>query len=99
MGKKRGVVRVDQFDFRQIQAVLFCQRRYLAAPANDPDVGDFILAGPRACPQHADILTLAKHNTPGACASPPDYLVQHRSEEHTSELQSLMRLSYAVFCL
>src|SRR3546814_3346310 len=26
-----------------------------------------------------------------------DYL--HRSEEHTSELQSLMRISYAVFCL
>src|SRR3546814_7682518 len=24
---------------------------------------------------------------------------QHRSEEHTSELQSLMRNSYAVFCL
>src|SRR3546814_5561173 len=27
-------------------------------------------------------------------AAPPD-----RSEEHTSELQSLMRISYAVFCL
>src|SRR3546814_10825263 len=26
-------------------------------------------------------------------------LLQNRSEEHTSELQSLMRLSYAVFCL
>src|SRR3546814_3119750 len=26
-------------------------------------------------------------------------LVNHRSEEHTSELQSLMRISYAVFCL
>src|SRR3546814_2653652 len=25
--------------------------------------------------------------------------VAHRSEEHTSELQSLMRISYAVFCL
>src|SRR3546814_9658751 len=25
--------------------------------------------------------------------------VQPRSEEHTSELQSLMRISYAVFCL
>src|SRR3546814_9978316 len=25
--------------------------------------------------------------------------VEHRSEEHTSELQSLMRISYAVFCL
>src|SRR3546814_10091242 len=33
-----------------------------------------------------------------------DYLVEpdifhDRSEEHTSELQSLMRISYAVFCL
>src|SRR3546814_5409535 len=26
-------------------------------------------------------------------------LVAQRSEEHTSELQSLMRISYAVFCL
>src|SRR3546814_5571003 len=26
-------------------------------------------------------------------------LCPHRSEEHTSELQSLMRISYAVFCL
>src|SRR3546814_6191765 len=26
-------------------------------------------------------------------------LHRHRSEEHTSELQSLMRISYAVFCL
>src|SRR3546814_4244269 len=26
-------------------------------------------------------------------------VVEHRSEEHTSELQSLMRISYAVFCL
>src|SRR3546814_7842194 len=26
-------------------------------------------------------------------------LDSHRSEEHTSELQSLMRISYAVFCL
>src|SRR3546814_10908492 len=25
--------------------------------------------------------------------------ISHRSEEHTSELQSLMRISYAVFCL
>src|SRR3546814_7798341 len=25
--------------------------------------------------------------------------VEYRSEEHTSELQSLMRISYAVFCL
>src|SRR3546814_9464199 len=28
-----------------------------------------------------------------------DYGLKERSEEHTSELQSLMRISYAVFCL
>src|SRR3546814_5261789 len=28
-----------------------------------------------------------------------DDLIDMRSEEHTSELQSLMRISYAVFCL
>src|SRR3546814_7549692 len=28
-----------------------------------------------------------------------DVIAQSRSEEHTSELQSLMRISYAVFCL
>src|SRR3546814_5257571 len=27
------------------------------------------------------------------------HVLNHRSEEHTSELQSLMRISYAVFCL
>src|SRR3546814_5512412 len=26
-------------------------------------------------------------------------IAEYRSEEHTSELQSLMRISYAVFCL
>src|SRR3546814_7404211 len=29
----------------------------------------------------------------------PAFQNKHRSEEHTSELQSLMRISYAVFCL
>src|SRR3546814_6215448 len=40
---------------------------------------------------------------PMRCASPSDASPAHdaaaRSEEHTSELQSLMRISYAVFCL
>src|SRR3546814_8701176 len=36
---------------------------------------------------------------PAACRQSPGALGQLRSEEHTSELQSLMRISYAVFCL
>src|SRR3546814_8341386 len=31
--------------------------------------------------------------------APPPHPLRWRSEEHTSELQSLMRISYAVFCL
>src|SRR3546814_6621667 len=33
------------------------------------------------------------------CQNNKFYLHLRRSEEHTSELQSLMRISYAVFCL
>src|SRR3546814_8682236 len=36
------------------------------------------------------------HLAPESMAQPP---MRARSEEHTSELQSLMRISYAVFCL
>src|SRR3546814_7107992 len=45
--------------------------------------------GPAASP---DTPVQARHSTPTA----PRPM---RSEEHTSELQSLMRISYAVFCL
>src|SRR3546814_6605125 len=37
------------------------------------------------------------HRRPMVLERPPE--IAARSEEHTSELQSLMRISYAVFCL
>src|SRR3546814_3227291 len=50
-------------------------------------------AGPgRTC------LLLENHPIVGGEAKQNEFLVE-RSEEHTSELQSLMRISYAVFCL
>src|SRR3546814_8258742 len=36
---------------------------------------------------------------PAGAAGPGEAYILVRSAEHTSELQSLMRLSYAVFCL
>src|SRR3546814_9409311 len=39
---------------------------------------------------------------PSIAVAPRDWMLPNdprRSEEHTSELQSLMRISYAVFCL
>src|SRR3546814_1434047 len=35
----------------------------------------------------------------GMMGEAPKLALAERSEEHTSELQSLMRISYAVFCL
>src|SRR3546814_3631935 len=42
---------------------------------------------------------LARLGDEGLLALFQAYRVDHRSEEHTSELQSIMRISYAVFCL
>src|SRR3546814_1970667 len=39
------------------------------------------------------------HRRAGIAARRAAYHHDRRSEEHTSELQSLMRISYAVFCL
>src|SRR3546814_5525147 len=43
--------------------------------------------------------SLATHQITGEGPAGPVQLAGSRSEEHTSELQSLMRISYAVFCL
>src|SRR3546814_2592979 len=50
------------------------------------------------------ILTLLPHRYPMLLVDRVESMVKDqsihaRSEEHTSELQSLMRISYAVFCL
>src|SRR3546814_10388197 len=50
----------------------------------------------RLRPVRADHQRVDDHQRPRA-DDPGD--VHERSEEHTSELQSLMRTSYAVFCL
>src|SRR3546814_9488502 len=56
-----------------------------------PGVGDpWTFAAFRAAIDDAD---------PGQSAPAECRCGDHRSEEHTSELQSLMRISYAVFCL
>src|SRR3546814_6909669 len=44
-------------------------------------------------------LVVARNDVASAEAVLDHFQIAHRSEEHTSELQSLMRISYAVFCL
>src|SRR3546814_4916260 len=47
----------------------------------------------------AATLRAAGRAAPPARRNRTDMAIALRSEEHTSELQSLMRISYAVFCL
>src|SRR3546814_12190291 len=51
-----------------------------------------------ACGRGA-MLVVRRHRSASAGASWHSDSYMLRSEEHTSELQSLMRISYAVFCL
>src|SRR3546814_1209448 len=44
-------------------------------------------------------MTWGYYSRPGGNEKRGIYYYNGRSEEHTSELQSLMRISYAVFCL
>src|SRR3546814_3752048 len=60
-------------------------------PGSHPGYRDRPGNTPRAPEGHGGCPHAADDGTPGLSAC--------RSEEHTSELQSLMRSSYAVFCL
>src|SRR3546814_9135904 len=82
----------------QARAVIAAPARddlLLLRPAEDvvvvPDELDVGLVGVRAREAAVDLAH--------APSVPPGRTVDDRSEEHTSELQSLMRISYAVFCL
>src|SRR3546814_10611564 len=52
------------------------------------------------CPRPSDTARpLRQGRVHRSCLAPLDGALPLRSEEHTSELQSLMRISYDVFCL
>src|SRR3546814_4398369 len=86
-------------------------RSGLANP--DKPIGNFLFAGPTGVGKTEVTKQLAlqlgielvrfdmseymeSHSVSRLIGAPPGYV---RSEEHTSELQSLMRISYSVFCL
>src|SRR3546814_10075102 len=90
----RRHLQVEQFLDRQHITMLHRQRRAIVEPV---EIGQRLKIG------------LILDQFFGAAMEQPDMRVdalddlavefEHRSEEHTSELQSLMRISYAVFCL
>src|SRR3546814_5932285 len=85
----------------ELRAALSSGRIHMAlVPLRDGERGDHVT------PLYAEPLAMfiaADHPLAGRIEVGPEELAAEtmiaRSEEHTSELQSLMRISYSVFCL
>src|SRR3546814_5778418 len=69
---------------------------YVIAPTLQYERADLPITLGMALHADAWVQYTAAHVTPPAGS---DVVDDWRSEEHTSELQSVMRISYAVFCL
>src|SRR3546814_5327785 len=74
-------------------AIAMAQGRHMEVRQNGKAVARVSLDGPAAALRHMDARQGRAGTVTALVAAGP------RSEEHTSELQSLMRTSYAVFCL
>src|SRR3546814_2029153 len=95
----------DTTRFRSCTAVseaIFCVEAAAALPPRlvriDHSGRKQVIDSPNPNPDHDGLLAeTIVWQAGGSRAS--GILIRPRSEEHTSELQSLMRISYAVFCL
>src|SRR3546814_10073505 len=85
-----------------------CRAAAAASPRSSADASDLAQGGARACEslyRHRDrpARLWRQRKTAWRCGARELFEARDggrsRSEEHTSELQSLMRTSYAVFCL
>src|SRR3546814_5115837 len=75
------------FGFQQFALVFECLLNMPSSPATGRRSGSYSRQGGRNLAHQL------------RCGSPAPAFAGTRSEEHTSELPSLMRISYAVFCL
>src|SRR3546814_1599994 len=91
------------FPYTTLFRSVLCAR--MLAAHNAANIMDRLAVGDdsHAVIQPVGLAVKGKHflTRPGLARDEPAFQRRHviRSEEHTSELQSLMRISYAVFCL
>src|SRR3546814_5690186 len=88
---------VDQLCGAAGMQSLDCSRRARTVRAGSDEAGFGLDCDGEPAPEDANPRRGAS-SEPSACKRHPSN-EDARSEEHTSELQSLMRISYAVFCL
>src|SRR3546814_4267447 len=96
---------MDRLRAHIIEAAEQCERTALSELAEPRKLDSLLADWPTertllfADEQGGTPLAKAAEAGPGAILIGPEGGFTDRSEEHTSELQSLMRISYAVFCL
>src|SRR3546814_3055901 len=99
----RHVRRPREADIFAISAPRACADQKLPLVISKPTPASAVEANRLgiAALQAGDNEAAARHFGAAIAADPHSGALQRnlRSEEHTSELQSLMRISYAVFCL
>src|SRR3546814_2253866 len=90
------LLRVDRAGYRSARPSLFVLR---LSGQQRRRLGDLLLHRARRDTEGRGDVVLTQMFEPIEDEHGAGALRQGRSEEHTSELQSLMRISYAVFCL
>src|SRR3546814_10063064 len=86
--------RAQCVEFRQL---VFMQMKLVRAARHARQIG--LCVEPRIAHHHQLLQQLASRLHGREVREVVGTIGMRRSEEHTSELQSLMRISYAVFCL
>src|SRR3546814_5954799 len=104
LGNALGVIEpVDTDDLHAIEDRRLQARCILARLIAGRHLGELLgIDADRKCLGHHRAAVGAQAIAIGTAARFAQYVIAealHRSDEHTSELQSLMRISYAVFCL
>src|SRR3546814_4513134 len=101
-GRERGVTVVDHTDLvaESFQKMAERVRRVaVVVDDQDPPAGVFVARHRQLWPRLRRITDRQMNDEFAAGTDLAAAVSVDRSEEHTSELQSLMRISYAVFCL
>src|SRR3546814_1586237 len=97
--KGGGVIRTHAVHQSDTQAFGLGTARRIIGLLEPQIPGDFIVCERAEPAKRNDVVAVVAASVADTQGTVKFYCPPARSEEHTSELQSLMRISYAVFCL
>src|SRR3546814_2231568 len=88
----------DSMMIAEVGGMLKVSGSRMATPLAPPSPGSTPMSTPSVIPMNMYMMFIGSPRTPKPSINELSASTKVRSEEHTSELQSLMRLTYAHFC-